>query len=189
MSTPQDEITLETGDGVALSQLLLPIQEDDHVQGSTEAGLTLVEYGDYECPACGKLFVAILQLHEDFHVDVRIVYRHYPLSGLHPDAQLAAEAAEAAGAQGKFWEMHESLFRHQGDLSEKQLKLYAEGLSLDMDRFRQDLKEHTFETRVREDFKRGVANGVYGTPGLFVNGIRHDGAFDAESIMKKLPNG
>jgi len=190
MSTPQpDEITLETGNELALSQLLLPIQEDDHVQGSSDALVTLVEYGDYECPACGALFIAILQLHEEFHVDVRIVYRHYPLSGSHPDAQLAAEAAEASGAQGKFWEMHELLFRHQDALAEKQLRVYGEQLSLDMDRFRQDLKERTFENRVREDFRRGVANGVYGTPGLFVNGIRHDGAFDAQSILSKLPNG
>jgi len=188
MSTiPQDdEAILETGTAQQLSQLLLPIQPDDHVQGSAEARLTLVEYGDYQCPPCGELFVTIRKLHEQLADDVRIVYRHYPLSGLHPFAQAAAEAAEAAGAQGKFWEMHDLLFDHQSALVEKLFEEYAEQLTLDVDRFRTDLKERTFEARVREDFKRGVANGVYGTPGLFVNGVRHDGFFDPESILAKL---
>jgi protein-disulfide isomerase len=185
MSTPQDEITLETGRGVALANLLLPIHADDHAQGSETAGLTLVEYGDYECPACGALFVTIEQIHRQRGGDVRIVFRHYPLSGRHPQAQLAAEAAEAAGAQGKFWEMHALLFSHQNALFEKNLWSYAEQLALDVARFRQELKDRTYEEHVREDFRRGVANGVYGTPGLFVNGVRHAGEMDAESIMGK----
>ncbi len=188
MSTPQDELILETGNALQLSHLLLPIQPDDHVQGSDQARLTLVEYGDYQCPPCGDLFVTIEQLHQKLAEDVRIVYRHYPLSGSHPLAQLAAESAEAAGAQGKFWEMHALLFAHQNDLAEKFLEEFAEKLTLDMDQFRKDLKDRTFEARVREDFKRGVANGVYGTPGLFVNGIRHNGFFDAESILDTASN-
>ena len=187
MSTPQDElVTLETGDVQQLSHLLLPIQPDDHVQGPEGARLTLVEYGDYQCPPCGTLFVTMLELHEKLTQDVRIVYRHYPLSGSHPLAQLAAEAAEAASAQGKFWEMHELLFRHQEGLVEKSLEEYAEKLALDMNRFRKDLKDRAFESRVREDFKRGVANGVYGTPGLFVNGVRHNGDMSADSIMGRI---
>jgi protein-disulfide isomerase len=186
MSTPLDS-TSEAGENLALANLLLPIQEDDHVKGPAEPRVTLVEYGDYECPACGKLFVAINQLHQRLHGDIRIVYRHYPLSGRHPHAQLAAEAAEAAGAQGKFWEMHDLLFEHQDSLQEKNLKGYAERLALDVDRFRKDLKQRMFEERVREDFRRGVANGVYGTPGLFVNGIRHNGALDPEAILDCVP--
>jgi protein-disulfide isomerase len=187
MSTqPQDEITLETGDGLSLARLLLPIQPEDHMQGAASARLTLVEYGDYECPACGSLFLTIRQLHQELAGDVRIVYRHYPFSGRHPHAQLAAEAAEAAGAQGKFWEMHDLLFEHQSALAQKNLLAYAEQLALDRDLFRQALKDRSYERRVREDFKRGVANGVYGTPGLFVNGIRYDGALDAQAILKKL---
>jgi protein-disulfide isomerase len=186
MSTPQDELILEIGNARQLSKLLLPIQPDDHVQGAAEARLTLVEYGDYECPACGTLFLTICQLHQQLAEDVRIVYRHYPLSGLHPQAQLAAEAAEAASVQGKFWEMHDLLFQNQNSLAEKFLEKYAEKLLLDMDRFRKDLKHRTFEGVVREDFKRGVANGVYGTPGLFVNGVRHDGGLDAQSILGKM---
>jgi protein-disulfide isomerase len=186
MSTPQDEITLETGGGLALAKLLLPIQPNDHAQGSAAARLTLVEYGDYECPACGTLFLTIRELHQQLIGDVRIVFRHYPLSGHHPQAQLAAEAAEAAGAQGKFWEMHDLLFEHQNALFPKNLSLYAEQLALDTNRFRKDLKDRAFEGRVREDFRRGVANGVYGTPGLFVNGVRHDSGLDAASILGKL---
>jgi protein-disulfide isomerase len=186
MSIPQDEITLEEGAGLDLAALLLPIQPEDHVQGLADAPLTLVEYGDYECPACGSLFLTISRLLDQQAGQVRIVFRHYPLSGLHPYAQLAAEAAEASGAQGKFWEMHDLLFQYQDALDEKHLIGYAERLALDADRFRKDLKDRTFEQRVREDFRRGVANGVYGTPGLFVNGVRHDGALDAPSILTKL---
>ena len=187
MSTqPQDETTLESGDGLSLSRLLLPIQPTDHMQGATDARLTLVEYGDDECPACGTLFLTIRQLHQQLAGDVRIVYRHYPFSGRHPHAQLAAEAAEAAGAQGKFWEMHDLLFEHQNALDQKHLLGYAEQLALDRDIFRKALKDRAFEQLVRDDFKRGVANGVYSTPGLFVNGIRHNGALDAEGILKKL---
>jgi protein-disulfide isomerase len=185
MSTPQDEITMETGGGLALANLLLPIQPDDHVQGDEKARLTLVEYGDYECPACGALFMTIQQLHRELAGDVRIVFRHYPLSGRHPQAQLAAEAAEAAGAQGKFWEMHHLLFSNQNALLPKSLWSYAEQLALDVTRFRKELKDRTYEEYVREDFRRGVANGVYGTPGLFVNGVRHAGEMDAQSIMGK----
>jgi protein-disulfide isomerase len=187
MSTPQDEITLETGSGLELSDLLLPIQPEDHVQGPAEARLTLVEYGDYECPACGLLFATIRELHEKLANDVRIVYRHYPLSGSHPHAQQAAEAAEAAGAQGKFWEMHDLLFENQRALSAKAFERFAEKLTLDLDQFRTDVKDRTFEARVREDFKRGVANGVYGTPGLFVNGVRHaSNHLDSENILAEL---
>jgi protein-disulfide isomerase len=166
--------------------LLLPIQPDDHVEGAAKAHYTLVEYGDYECPACGQLFVTIRQLHKQFGDDVRLVFRHYPLSGRHPHAQQAAEAAEAAGAQNQYWEMHNLLFEHQDALRPKDLQGYAEQLGLDTKRFHTELKQHTYEDRVREDFRRGVANGVYGTPGLFINGIRYNGGLDFDSILSKL---
>ena len=168
------------------SQLLLPIQPYDLVEGSPQARYTLVEYGDYECPACGSLFQTIRQLHAKFGADVRLVFRHYPLSGIHPHAEKAAEAAEAAAAQGRFWEMHDLLFEHQDALRTRDLYKYFDRLGLDSRRFRTELKEHTYEGKVREDFRRGVANGVYGTPGLFMNGIRHNGALDLESILIKL---
>lgn len=130
--------------------------------------------------------MTIRQLHAQFGGQVRLVFRHYPLSGAHPHAEQAAEAAEAAAAQDRFWEMHDLLFEHQDALRTKDLYKYAEQLGLDSGRFRRELKERTYEERVREDFRRGVANGVYGTPGLFINGIRHNGGLDLDSILIKL---
>lgn len=168
------------------SKLLLPIQPDDHIQGTSDALYTLVEYGDYECPGCGRLFETIRALHKQLGDELRLVFRHYPLSGIHPHAEQAAEAAEAAGAQERFWEMHDLLFANQNALAFKDLYKYAERLSLDTRRFREELKHRTYESRVREDFRRGVANGVYGTPGLFINGIRHNGGLDLNSLLPEL---
>ncbi|MGA8029914.1 MAG: DsbA family protein [Bryobacteraceae bacterium] len=169
-----------------LSRLLLPIQPEDHVQGAPDARYTLVEYGDYECPDCGRLFVTIRELRDQLGDELRLVFRHYPRSGIHPHAQRAAEAAEAAGAQGLFWDMHDLLFANQNALDVKSLYKYADRLSLDSRRFRDELKHRTYEDRVREDFRRGVTNGVYGTPGLFINGVRYDGALDSESLSNQL---
>jgi protein-disulfide isomerase len=175
-----------TEDTTDLPNLLLPIQPEDHVEGNEHAGFTLVEYGDYECPDCGTLFATIKNLRDKWPNDIRVVYRQYPLSGIHPHALAAAEAAEAAGAQGHFWEMHALLFKNQHALSTKDLVRYAEQLSLDVPRFQRELKNRTYEDRVRSDFRRGVANGVYGTPGLFINGVRDNGAIDTDSLAAKL---
>ena len=179
-------MALPTQGELDLSRLLLPIQADDHVQGLPDAHYTLVEYGDYECPDCGRLFVTIRDLHAELGDDLRLVFRHYPRSGIHPHAQQASEAAEAAGAQGRFWEMHDLLFENQAALRTKELHGYAQRLGLDAARFREELKNRTYEDRVREDFRRGVANGVYGTPGLFINGLRHNGAIDRDSVRARL---
>ncbi len=168
------------------SRLLLPIQPEDHVQGPPDANYTLVEYGDYECPVCWRLFMSIRDLRSQLGDELRLVFRHYPLSGIHPRAQQAAEAAEAAGAQGRFWEMHDLLFVNQSTLRTKDLHKYAEQLSLDTRRFDDELKHRTYEDRVREDFRRGVANGVYGTPGLFINGVRHNGDLEQSSLLSQL---
>ena len=167
-------------------ELLLPIQPEDHVQGAPDAKYTFVEYGDYECPKCGILFQAICQLRAAQGDRLRLVFRHYPFSGIHPHAQQSAEAAEAAGAQGRFWEMHDLLFANQSALETRDLYRYADHLSLDMHRFRDELKHRVYEQYVREDFRRGVANGVYGTPGLFINGVRHNGALDHDSLLAQL---
>jgi protein-disulfide isomerase len=169
-----------------LSQLLLPIQPEDHVQGEPDAANTLVEYGDYECPECGRLFTVIRELQRELGPRLRIVFRQYPRSGVHPHAQMAAEAAEAAGAQGRFWEMHDLLFEHQNALRRRDLLRYGERLGLDLKRFRHELEEHVYEDRVREDFRRGVQNGVFSTPGLFLNGVRYAGPVDRESIRREL---
>lgn len=169
-----------------LSRLLLPIQPDDHVQGVPEASYTLVEYGDYECPNCGRLFITISELRAELGEQLRLVFRHYPLLGIHPHAQQAAEAAEAAGAQGRFWEMHDMLFQNHDALGTRDLRRYAKQLSVDTERFRKELKNRTYEERVREDFRQGVINGVYGTPGLFINGVRHNGGLDRDSLLPQL---
>ncbi len=175
-----------TPDSADTTRLLLPIHGDDHVHGPESAPYTLVEYGDYECPACGQLFNIIRNLQSTLGDQLRIVYRHYPLSGIHPRAQEAAEAAEAAGRQDRFWEMHDLLFQNQSALQHKNLLMYAESLQLDADRFRQGLKKRVYEDRVREDFRRGVQNGVYKTPGLFLNGVRHDGSWDRDTLLRVL---
>src|ERR1700686_1855907 len=145
------------------SRLLLPIRPLDHIHGPENAPHTLVEYGDYECPDCGRLYLVLRDLQMDIASRLRIVFRHYPLSGVHRHAQQAAEAAEAAAAQGKFWEMHTLLFERQQDLQTKDLLRYAGELNLDVERFRNELKSEAFSERVRADFRAGVQNGVYGT--------------------------
>lgn len=169
-----------------ISKLLVPVSDDDHAQGPPSASLTLLEYGDYECPDCGRLFEIIRDLQRTLGERLRIVYRHYPLSGIHPNAQQAAEAAQAAAAQGRFWEMHDLLFRNQNALKRNHLLAYAESLALEMDRFSAELKKQVYRERVREDFRRGVENGVYGTPGLFLNEVRHSGAWDRDTLLQKL---
>src|SRR5579864_9059899 len=166
--------------------LLLPIRPTDHVRGPEDAPSTLVEYGDYECPDCGRLYVILRDLQRDIASRLRIVFRHYPLSGVHHHAQQAAEAAEAAGAQGKFWDMHTLLFERQQALGTKDLIRCAEELTLDVERFRHELKNETYSARVRADFLAGVQNGVNGTPGLFLNGVRYDGEWDKESLRSLL---
>ncbi len=175
-----------TAEPLDTTRLLLPIHAEDHVYGTESAPFTLVEYGDYECPDCGRLFSIIHELQTTLGERLRIVYRHYPLGGIHPEAQEAAEAAEAAGTQGRFWEMHDLLFQNQNALKRKNLLAYAGNLGLDTDRFSRELKKRVYEDRVREDFRRGVQNGVYKTPGLFLNGVRHDGAWDRDILLGAL---
>jgi protein-disulfide isomerase len=161
----------------------------DHVHGPENAPYTLVEYGDYECPDCGRLYVILRDLQIDIASRLRIVFRHYPLSGVHRHARQAAEAAEAAEAQGKFWEMHTLLFEREQALRTKDLIRYAEELTLDVERFRHELKNETHSERVRADFLAGVQNGVYGTPGLFLNGVRYDDEWDKNSLSSHLMSG
>jgi len=166
--------------------LLNPVHDWDHIRGPADAPFTLVEYGDYECPACGHLFETLQSVQKECGTRLRVVYRHYPLSGIHKHAQLAAEAAEAAAAQGRFWEMHDLLFEHQDGLELKHLLRYAEQLGLDVDRFHRELKQGSYAERVRQDFIAGVQNGVNGTPGLFLNGVRQPGTFDQPALIALL---
>jgi protein-disulfide isomerase len=168
------------------SRLLLPVKDRDHARGPEDAPYTLVEYGDYECPDCGRLYLILRDLQDNYASRLRLIFRHYPLSGIHHHAQQAAEAAEAAGAQGKFWEMHSLLFERQPALRTKDLISYAEELGLDIDRFRHELKNQIYSDSVRADFIAGVQNGVYGTPGLFLNSVRCDNPWDADSLRQLL---
>jgi Na+/H+ antiporter NhaA len=155
--------------------------ERDHVRGSLDAPVTVVEYGDFECPYCGQAEPVVRELLRDFG-DVRYVWRHLPLSDVHPNAQLAAEAAEAAANQGAFWEMHDLLFGHQDSLSASDLMGYADQLGLEAERFEEDLREHTGAARVADDVDSADLSGVSGTPTFFVNGQRHYGAYDIQSL-------
>jgi protein-disulfide isomerase len=154
----------------------------DHIRGGDAALVTLIEYGDYECPYCGRAESAIRELLDSFGSDLRYVWRHLPLNDVHPHAQLAAEAAEAAAAQGAFWEMHDTLIAHQDELSPSDLGRDAELLGLDVERFRDELRRRVHLGRVDEDVAGADASGVAGTPSFFINGRRHHGAYDAASL-------
>ncbi len=170
------------GTSETLVDLGVPVDaERDHLRGPAEAPVTVVEYGDFECPYCGKAEPVVRELLADFG-DVRYVWRHLPLSDVHPNAELAAEASEAAAAQGAFWEMHDLLLDHQGELLPRHLHAYAQQLDLDPDRFRDDLQRHAHAPRIEEDVDSADISGVTGTPTFFVNERRHDGAYDIETL-------
>jgi protein-disulfide isomerase len=163
-----------------------PVSERDHIRGSAAAPVILVEYGDFECPACGQAYPIVKALEQQLAATLAVVFRHCPLSTIHPHAQRAAEAAEAAGAQGKFWPMHDLLFERQDALEDGDLARYAAELGLDLTRFARDLATHRHLAKVRADFSSGVRSGVNGTPTFFVNGLRHDGPYDPASLLASI---
>ena len=162
--------------------LVVPVSDSDHIDGPADAPVTLVEYGDYECPYCGQAYVILQQLKELFGDQLRVVYRHFPLATIHPHAQSAAEAAEAAGAQGRFWDMHNLLFENQHALEDDDLEAYAADIGLDLARFTHDMTGHRHAARIRDDVYGGIRSGVNGTPAFFINESRYDGAYDANSL-------
>lgn len=164
----------------------LEIRPDDHFQGPPDAAVTLLEYGDYECPYCGEAHPVVKQLQRAVGDNMRFVFRNFPLTSVHPLAEEAAEAAEAAGAQGKFWEMHDRLYEHQNELAPPQLIAYARRLSLDTGKFEDELSRHVYMPRVREDFMGGVRGGVNGTPTFFINGVRHDESYDFKTLLEAV---
>jgi protein-disulfide isomerase len=170
----------------AATMLTLPVSERDHIQGPPNAPVTLVEYGDYECPYCRQAHFVVKALQQQMGDRMRFVFRNFPLTTMHPNAEPAAEAAEAAGAQGKFWEMHDTLYENQDALSEPDLAEYAELLGLDVGRFVEEMTEHRYASRVREDFTSGVRSGVNGTPTFFINGVRYNGSYDLPSLLAAI---
>jgi protein-disulfide isomerase len=155
----------------------------DHIRGGADAPITLLEYGDYECPYCGMAEGVVRELLASFADDLRYVWRHLPLTDVHPHAQLAAEAA---AAQGKFWGMHDELIAHQGDLTARDLTRYAETLGLDTDGFSAELRTGKYAQRVAEDVATADASGVTGTPSFFINGKRHHGSYEVVSLASAV---
>jgi protein-disulfide isomerase len=173
------------GTAESISDLAVPVDaERDHVRGPADAMITVVEYGDFECPYCGQVEDVVRELLNEG--DLRYVWRHLPLSDVHPRAQIAAEASEAAGRQGAFWPMHDLLLTHQGELAPVHLRRYASVLELDLDRFTTDLQEHRWKERVANDAESAELSGATGTPTFFINGIRHRGAYDLDTLTKQV---
>lgn len=166
--------------------LAVPVGERDHVQGPPGAAVTLVEYGDYECPHCGAVHPIVKDVQRLMGDRLRFVFRNFPLSSIHRHAMRAGEAAEAAAAQGKFWEMRDRLFEHQQRLEDSDLIAHAEAIALDVARFRRDMASHAFLARVQEDFRGGMRSGVKGTPTFFINGVLHTTGYDLEPLLAAL---
>jgi protein-disulfide isomerase len=167
--------------------LTMPVDEErDHIQGPANAAVTLVEYGDYECPYCGAAYPIIKEVRARMGERVRFVFRNFPITTSHPHAEQAAEAAEAAATQGRFWEMHDLLYENQQRLRDQDLHAYAGQLGLDVEAFDNQLAEHVHAARVREDFMSGVRSGVNGTPTFYIEGVRHDDSYDFETLLAAL---
>jgi protein-disulfide isomerase len=168
-----------------ITDLAVPVDPDrDHIRGPAGSPVTVVEYGDFECPYCGRAEPVVRDLLSDS--DIRYVWRHLPLTDVHPSAQLAAEAAEAAAAQGAFWPMHDLLLRHQDDLQPKDLVRYAAELGLESDQFHNDLMHHVHTGRIASDVESADLSGVSGTPTFFINDQRHYGAYDIETLKEAV---
>ena len=168
-------------------ELTLPVNSSrDHALGPQKAPITLLEYGDYECPYCRQANLIVGNVVQQLGDKMRFAFRNFPLTQIHPHAQHAAEAAECAGAQNKFWEMHDILYENQQALEDENLLEYAEILELNMSRFQNDFYNHNFAGRVREDFLSGVRSGVNGTPTFYINRMRYNDSWDQETLTRTL---
>jgi len=169
-----------------IARLSTPVTDRDHAQGQQDAPVTLVEYGDYECPHCGRAYPIVKAMQARLGHKLRFVFRNFPLREVHKHAEHAAEAAEAAATQGLFWEMHDALFENQPALDDRHLAQYAKAIGADEQKIADDLASHAHADRVREDFVGGIRSGVNGTPTFFINGVRHDESWDAASLLRAL---
>jgi protein-disulfide isomerase len=165
------------------TRLVTPVDAQDHVLGPLDAPVTLVEYGDYQCPSCGQAYPILKRIQQDMGNALRFVFRNFPITASHPQAEHAAEVAESAGAQDQFWEMHDALYENQDALDDSSLLGYAQALGLDVGRIERELAEHRYRPRVRDDFRSGARSGVNGTPTFFVNGARYDGDWTDEAAF------
>jgi protein-disulfide isomerase len=169
-----------------MTRLALPISERDHMLGDPDARVSLLEYGDYECQFCGRAYPIIKEVLRRAGSAVSFVFRNFPLSEAHPHAAIAAQAAEAAAAQGMFWPMHDALYENQNALELDDIIDYAKMLSLDVDRLRSEVENGAYTDKVRADFRSGVRSGVNGTPAFYIDGYRFDGAWDVETLTAAL---
>lgn len=168
---------------LTLEGLDAPVAGDDHIRGGSSASVTLVEYGEFECPDCGRAYHVIKELLEQSPRELRFVFRHFARDDVHPFAERAAEAAEAAGMQGSFWEMHDLLFEHQHQLERLDLLRYAEELRLDVERFERDLTTRVYLPKVRAHLRTGLSSGVVETPSLFIDGVRYTGSIERDELL------
>src|SRR6185369_10409960 len=169
-----------------MSKLILPVGKRDHVRGPKDAPVTLVEYGDFECPFCGEAYGDLKEIEAEMGPRLRFVFRNFPIASAHPHAEAAALSAEAAAAQGRFWQMHDRLFENQDALEVENLVEYAGSIGLDVRRFIDDLKAGRFLSKVKEDFMSGVRSGVSGTPGFFINGAKYEGSTTVSELLSAL---
>ncbi len=166
--------------------LTLPDPERDHISGSADGLIRLLEYGDYECPFCAEVQPIVKEIQRRLRDDLLFGFRNFPLTNIHPHSEHAAEAAEAAGTQKNFWGMHDTLFENQGALDDDDLAEYAAELGLDETRLIREVTASVYAPRIREDFKSGVRGGVNGTPTFFINGERYDGPLDLKHLLSAL---
>ncbi|MGI5241825.1 DsbA family protein [Dactylosporangium sp. CA-139066] len=166
----------------ASARLVVPVTERDHTLGPVDAPVTLVEYGDYQCPYCGRAYPIVGELLHRRQGAILFAYRHFPLTNVHPVAEMAAEAAEAAGSKGRFWQMHDWLFEHQDELDAMTILAGAEAVGLDAEAIAGAIRSHHYLDKVRFDFVSGVHSGVNGTPTFFINGDRHDGGYSLPEL-------
>jgi protein-disulfide isomerase len=169
-----------------MSSLQVPVSAEDHIQGRANAPLTLVEYGDFECPHCGKAHTVVKRLQNHFGDRMRFVYRNFPLTDIHPIAEPAAEAAEFAGAKGKYWPMHDAIFEHQRSLSPELLVSLASRLQLDPDELASAVDDQKFLDKISKDVEGGERNGVHGTPTFFINGQQYQGPWQFEDLVQAM---
>ncbi len=165
------------------TQLKTAVTNQDHIQGSNNAPIKLVEYGDYQCSYCGEAYPIIKAIQQNLGKDLELVFRNFPLSEMHPDAENAAKAAEAAALQNKFWEMHDMLYENQQQLDESHLVQYAKKLGLDINQFQSDMQGKAVSDKIENDFESGVKSGVNGTPSFYINGEKYDGNWQDEDVF------
>ena len=171
-----------------MSHLKPDVNTNDHIEGNQKAAVTFVEYGDYECPACGDAYPMIKAIQEQMGDKMRFIFRNFPLNQAHPHAKGAALAAEAAGKQGKFWEMHDLLYENQEQLEAADLAGYAEELGLDLEKFQSDFADQTLSQKIQSDFSSGARSGVNGTPSFYINGEKYEGPYEAGALLETIKN-